>query len=242
MSAQIPAHSGVRDTGLSFVYRHSGGSSAVAADDLRVSGEPTLLLGVNGAGKTTLLKVLAGHLRVHGLDLSGLPSVSYVPQFFTPVRGFTVLDHVSYVAWLDGQSRTRATKNARQWVDFVGLGDLADRRCTQLSGGQQAKVQLATALNTGAALLLLDEPSASLDPLAKRELQELYRNIVAAGTGLWVSTHQPHEVADPFTRIVVLHDGTVRFDGSIGEFRRLGSEATDRDDPAAVALARATVR
>lgn len=49
-------------------------------------------------------------------------------------------------------------------------------------------------------------------------------------------------MADPFTRIVVLHDGTVRFDGSIGEFRRLGSEATDRDDPAAVALARATVR
>ncbi|CAM5311449.1 ATP-binding cassette domain-containing protein [Corynebacterium variabile] len=242
MSAPVPAQSLAQDTELSFSYRHPGGPGAVTANDLLVSSEPTLLLGVNGAGKTTLMRVLAGHLRVRGLDLSGLPSVSYVPQFFTPVRGFTVLDHVSYVAWLDGQSRAAAAKNAPQWVDFVGLGDLANRKCAQLSGGQQAKVQLATALNTGARLLLLDEPSASLDPLAKRELQDLYRNIVAAGTGLWVSTHQPHEVTDPFTRVIVLHQGTVRFDGGIGHFRQLGVDATDKDDPAAVALAQATVR
>lgn len=230
------------DAEVSFTYRHPGSSGSVTVTSLLIGSEPTLLLGVNGAGKTTLMKILAGHLRTRGLDISGLPRVSYVPQFFTPVRGFTVLDHVSYVAWLDGRSLGRATKEARQWVDFVGLGDLADRKCTQLSGGQQAKVQLATALNTGAELLLLDEPSASLDPLAKRELQDLYRDIVDAGTGLWVSTHQPHEVTDPFNRVIVLHEGTVRFDGPIGDFRHLGSDSAVDHDPAVVALAQATAR
>ncbi|KAB3522826.1 ATP-binding cassette domain-containing protein [Corynebacterium sp. zg254] len=238
----VPQQPRIHPTSLSFSYRHPGGAGVVAAEDLSITGEPTLLLGANGAGKTTLMRILAGQLRVRGLDRSGLPAVSYVPQFFTPIRGFTVREHVSYVAWLDGQKRATATKNADQWLDFVGLGDLANRSCAQLSGGQQAKVQLATALNSGAQLLLLDEPSASLDPLAKRELQDLYNSIVAAHTGVWVSTHQPHEVADPFTRVIVLHEGTVRYDGTIDGFRALGNGATADGDPAVVALAQATVR
>ena len=102
-------------------------------------------------------------------------------------------------------------------------------RCSKLSGGQQARVQIATALNSNAEHILLDEPSAALDPLAKRELQGLYRSIAESGVGLWVSSHQPLEVEKPFGHVLVLHEGRVEFQGPMGDFLRIGRESLESE-------------
>lgn len=223
---------------LNFSFNHPHSTRGIEVHDLPFDKTPTLLLGVNGAGKTTLLRILAGELTPHTGQAPATGSVVYVPQKFTAIRGFTVLDYATYVAWLHGQNRTSAGKNARGWVEFVGLGAEIDHDCARLSGGQQAKLQLAAGLNAGADTLLLDEPSASLDPIAKAELQRLYSDIINDGTGLWVSTHQPHEVAAPFTRVVVLDHGGVIYTGGLADFSR---QADRRDVPPILSeLARAT--
>lgn len=180
-----------RDT-YSFEFRYPKSKAGINIQGLRQTEEPTVILGVNGAGKSTFLRAIAGDLRgVTGNAPAHAGSV-YVSQNFIPVKGFSVLDYVNYIAWLQGASRKSSTNNAQKWAEFVGLGgDLLSQECTKLSGGQQSKLQLATALNSDAELLLLDEPSAALDPLAKTDLQDLYRDVVDEGIRLWVSSHQP---------------------------------------------------
>lgn len=223
---------------VSFSFRHPHTTRGIEIHNLPFDETPTLLLGVNGAGKTTLLRVLARELRPQRGQAPKPGSVVYIPQKFTPIRGFTVLDYAAYVAWLHGQNRSRAGKNARSWVEFVGLTAEINQDCNRLSGGQQAKLQLAAGLNAGARTLLLDEPSASLDPIAKTELQQLYSTIINDGIGLWVSTHQPHEVAPPFTRVVVLDRGQVIFSGGLANF----SQQADNNEasPTLSKLAQAT--
>lgn len=222
----------------SFSYRYPRSERGIEVHDLILNEEPTLLLGINGAGKTTLLRLLSGELRPTNGTVPGTEGIVYVPQKFTPIRGFTTCDYVSYVAWLHGRSRMQAGKDARNWIDFVGLSQEFDQDCRHLSGGQQSKLQLAAGLNAGGRQLLLDEPSTSLDPIAKSELQHLYSKIIADGVGLWVSTHQPHEVAEPFARVVVLNQGRIIFVGNLTEF----SNQADRTDvpPILSELARVT--
>ena len=181
-------------------------------------------MGVNGAGKTTLMKLLAGQLKPSKGAVPKLGRAVYVPQHFESINGARVVDYVSYVAWLNGAGWAESKRSAAYWIEFVGLKTHAHKQCSKLSGGQQARVQIATALNSNAEHILLDEPSAALDPLAKRELQGLYRSIAESDIGLWVSSHQPLEVEKPFEHVLVLHEGRVEFQGPLGDFLRIGRE------------------
>lgn len=200
---------------------------------------PTVLLGVNGAGKSTLLQCLGQHLHPQHISPPDLQAGKiYVPQHFLPIRGFSCWEYTSYLGWLQGQSWKQTNADAAQWLNFVGLDQVQHQKCTNISGGQQARLQLAAALNSKASFLLLDEPSAALDPLAKELMQDLYRKIIANGIGLWISTHQPHEVAAPFERVLVLDRGAVVFDASITQFQHAQH---DPEQPSIVrALSKAT--
>ncbi|CAM2754248.1 ATP-binding cassette domain-containing protein [Corynebacterium jeikeium] len=211
----------------SFSFSYPRSDEGIEVRSLEVPASPTVILGVNGAGKTTLMKLLAGQLKPSKGAVPKLGRAVYVPQHFESINGARVVDYVSYVAWLNGAGWAESKRTAAYWIEFVGLKTHAHKQCSKLSGGQQARVQIATALNSNAEHILLDEPSAALDPLAKRELQVLYRSIAESGVGLWVSSHQPLEVEKPFEHVLVLHEGKVEFQGPMGDFLRIGRESLE---------------
>ena len=202
-------------------YRHPQSNTSII-DGLSLSLEPSpiLLLGKNGAGKTTLLKLISGLIKPKSGRIQRNGTALYLPQKFIPVTGFNCMEYVSYVAWLNGRSRKEAKADTMQWLVNVGLEGLEKQSCQKLSGGQQARLALAMALNSGADLILLDEPGAALDPLSKENLRNLYQMVVEAGVNLVVSSHDPTDILGPFTRVVIIDHGVVFFDYSPEALRR----------------------
>lgn len=186
---------------------------------------PTLLLGANGAGKSTLLSVLSHRLRPSAGHVAGEHRAFLVEQSFRPIVGFTALEYCAYVAWLFGRGRRQARTESPRWMDFVDLRAKSEQRCETLSGGEKARLAIATALNSGARMLLLDEPSAALDPVSKQRISEIYAQITARGIALVVSTHDASELQAPFARVVVLDGGRVHFDGTREGFWALSRSA-----------------
>lgn len=191
-------------------------------------GATTLLLGSNGAGKSTLLKLLAGVERPTSgrVSLAGhtrrrtlFEQVGWMPQVIRPVRGLTVLEQVEYAAWLAGMHRRDARVRAQAAVEAVDLGALHSRRATELSGGQLRRLGLAQALCRRVHVLLLDEPTAGLDPAQSQLLRGILRGLDVPG-GIVVSTHQADELAEASDRLAVLDSGSFRFDGTVAEFKR----------------------
>ncbi|MDO4928250.1 MAG: ATP-binding cassette domain-containing protein [Corynebacterium sp.] len=194
---------------------------------LEIDARPTLLLGANGAGKSTLLNVLAGLRKVSHGSVHTVGNVTLIEQQFRPIVGFNALEYCAYTAWLQGQKQVQARKNAQGWLEFVGLQEVMEQRCEHLSGGEQARLAIATGLNTGADTLLLDEPSAALDPLHKNEISRVYERIVAGGHRLLVSTHDAGEIQSPFQRVLVLDHGRICFDGACPEFFAVAQTPSD---------------
>ncbi|MFD5868455.1 ATP-binding cassette domain-containing protein [Corynebacterium sp. NPDC060344] len=221
-----------RVDGATYRYRRAK-AEVLNHIDVEMTPGPVLLLGRNGAGKTTLLKLIAGLIRPTAGKVSADGRVVYLPQKFVAVNGFTCHDYVAYVAWLNGRPRAAAKRDAAGWLGKVGLADLVDRPCPDLSGGQQARLALAMALNSGADLVLLDEPGASLDPLSKETLRGLYQLVVDSGSALVVSSHDPTDIHGPFHRIVIIDGGRVVFDAGPTEFK-----SSTHADPLVAAFAR----
>lgn len=214
---------------------------------LELDNRPTLLLGANGAGKSTLMGTLTGRVKPTAGEIQTDGRIAFVEQRFRPIVGFTSAEYCAYVAWLNGQKRSTARKEATKWLEFVGLRSVVSQRCESLSGGERSRLAIATALNSGGARLLFDEPSASLDPLNKELVSDVYRRIAASGNALTVSTHDAGELQDPFTRVLALHEGQLLFDGTPEEFLSLSenSGAEDSGDdslPPMVRLARSFAR
>lgn len=189
--------------------------------NLQLDQRPTLILGLNGAGKTTLLRLAAGELTPTNGRVWNEVQVAYLPQHVPVIPGFTCEEYVAYVAWVSGAEQTRAHQQAAGWLEFVGLGRQRGQMCHKLSGGQQTRLGLAAALNSGAKMLLLDEPSAALDPLAREMLEALYQRVIAAGIGLVVSTHHGEDITNYFQRLIVVDAGTIIFDDVPSAFARL---------------------
>jgi ABC-2 type transport system ATP-binding protein len=186
------------------------------------------ILGPNGAGKTTLLRMVAtmlaptaGRLRVLGHDLGDADGrlavrrqLGYVPQEPGFYRHFTAFEFVDYVAILKELTDAPARHaEVHRVLDLVGLADVAGTRIRKLSGGMRRRVALAQALLGHPALLVLDEPTAGLDPEQRLRFREVVSTSVDSRTVL-LSTHQTEDVAALCSRVVVLHDGRVRFDGA----------------------------
>jgi len=199
---------------------------ALKGVDLRIrTGSVTALVGPNAAGKSTLIKTwlgferpTGGGVRVLGIDprrdrQAALAHLGYVPQTPSLYRDLTVADHLALAADLrPGFDRPAAAHRLEQ------LAIPLDSRAGDLSGGQQAQVHLALALGTRARVLLLDEPLASLDPLARREfLHVLIDAVRSDGVTALLSSHVITDIEQACDRLVVLGVGRKLFDGSVVE-------------------------
>jgi len=203
--------------------------AALDGVDLDLGPGITGLLGPNGAGKTTMLRVMAtvlrpdaGDVRLLGHD-PGRPDarteirrrLGYQPQELGFPRGFSVFAFVDYMAVLkEWADRDRRTAEVRRVLDLVGLGDVATKRISRLSGGQRRRVALAQALLGTPELLVLDEPTTGLDPEQRASLRGVLAEIAATST-MVISTHQTEDVAALCSRVVVLDAGHVHFDGTV---------------------------
>ncbi len=224
--------------------RYRGGVRALDGIDLDIPvGSITALVGPNGAGKSTLMKAWVGFeppshgsVAVLGIDpwrdrAAALDRLGYVSQRPALYRGLTVADHVALAVSL--RRGFDATLSERRLAELdIPLGQ--DSRT--LSGGQQAQVMLALALGTHAPVLVLDEPLASLDPLARREfLHVLVDGIRADGATAVLSSHVITDIEQACDRIVVLGGGRKILDESITE--ALVEHRVADGDPAAPATA-----
>jgi ABC-2 type transport system ATP-binding protein len=214
-------------------------------------GSVTALVGPNGAGKTTLLHLAigliepsAGEVRVLGWSAREhpelvLPRVGFVAQDHPLYRGFKLREMLRLgrelnPSWDDAFARERLT----------GLGIPLEQKVSKLSGGQQAQVALTLALAKRPELLVLDEPVASLDPLARREfLQSLMQAVAEGGLTVVLSSHIVAELERVCDHLVILAAGGVRLAGSIEQI--VGSHRVltgPRNDSAAVARVHAVVQ
>jgi ABC-2 type transport system ATP-binding protein len=224
----------VHVTGLS---RRYGAVRALDGVDLTLDQGITGLLGPNGAGKTTLLTVLAtvnepdtGQVSVFGFDpqhkaerLEIRRRLGYLPQELGYHRHFTVAAFLDYVAILKEifGERRRAEEVARV-LAAASLGGSAGKRIRSLSGGQRQRLGIAQALLGQPDLLILDEPTAGLDPSQRLRFRELLSDLPGAPV-IVLSTHQADDVAAICQRVVVLLQGQVRFTGSPGELAELAA-------------------
>jgi ABC-2 type transport system ATP-binding protein len=188
----------------------------------------TGLLGPNGAGKTTLLRMMAtvlapdaGQLRMLGWDpgkaderLAIRRRLGYMPQEPGFHRNFTAFKFVDYVAILKEMVDRRARHDeVRRVLDLVGLEGVSGRKIKALSGGMRRRVALAQALLGDPDLLVLDEPTAGLDPEQRLRFREIVSERSADRTVI-LSTHQTEDVAALCPRVVVMNDGRTLFDGT----------------------------
>jgi ABC-2 type transport system ATP-binding protein len=218
----------VRVAGLS---RRYGRVRALDDVDLAMGRGITGLLGPNGAGKTTLLTILAtinepdaGTASVFGLNpANGAERVEirrrlgFLPQELGFHRHFTVAGFLDYVAILKEivDRRRRADEIARV-LAAVGLEGAARRRIRTLSGGMRQRLGIAQALLGDPDLLLLDEPTAGLDPEQQLRFRELLSNLPGE-PAIVLSTHQVDDIAAICSRVIVLLAGRVRFAGIPGD-------------------------
>jgi ABC-type multidrug transport system ATPase subunit len=179
------------------------------------AGETFAVIGPNGAGKTTALKILLGLVRPDAgtvgigeghrspLDPEARASLGYVPQKVEFPPGRTVADVLRFFAALRGLGADAVTRA----LERVGLLALADRRARDLSGGYTQRLSLAQALLGDPAVLVLDEPTASLDPQATWEFRSLLETLAGEGKTILLCSHLLAEVERVADRVLILVDG-----------------------------------
>jgi ABC-2 type transport system ATP-binding protein len=184
-------------------------------------GETFGLLGPNGAGKTTTLQIVCGLLRaddgsatVHGIDVGKDTAgaqrlIGYLPQETAVFPPLSVRRNLRFVAELRGlRGRTRDQRVA-EVLEELDLGSLADRRCGELSGGEQRRVSLGMALVHRPPVLVLDEPTSGIDVTTRRVLHEWIHATKAAGTTILYSTHYLEEAQALCDRVAILDRGAI---------------------------------
>jgi ABC-2 type transport system ATP-binding protein len=157
-----------------------------------------------------------------------------MPQQSRAIPGLTSREQVAYAGWLKGMSRSSAWSEASAALDRVDLGDEADRLVSQLSGGQQRRVAMAQLLVHPASVLLLDEPTAGLDPGQRARFRETLQR-TAQDLPVIVSTHQVDDLTDLFDTVVVMNHGTMLFEGTTETFMALAPDQSEHRAEAAYA-------
>ncbi len=196
------------------VTRRYGERVAVRAVSFEVHpGELVALIGPNGAGKTTLLSVLAGVQSADEGSVGGsAQGIGWVPQQPAVYTKLTVAENLALWARLERVADPRET--VRRMLEQTDLTDRADEQVGRLSGGNRQRVNIAVGLLSEPAALLLDEPSASLDPIQRGRLWQFIGDLAAQGTSVVFSTHNVAEAERCARRVLVLHEGRLLFDDS----------------------------
>jgi ABC-type polar amino acid transport system ATPase subunit len=173
------------------------------------AGEIVALMGLSGSGKTTILRVIAGLDPPDAGEVSAAKT-GMVFQFHYLFEHLTALENVA-LAPVHAQRASRADANARAQalLDQLGVGHRAGALPRELSGGEAQRVAIARALAVDPPLLLLDEPTASLDPARRNDLGDTLKALAAAGRALVMTSHDDDFVREFATRVVVLANGEV---------------------------------
>jgi ABC-2 type transport system ATP-binding protein len=210
--------------------RRFGRTQAVAGVNLATGPGVFGLLGPNGAGKTTLLRMMAtvipptsGRLRLLGRDPGAYGPrkeirrrLGYLPQALGYYPGFTVVEFVEYFALLKDMPAGRVPIAVATAVERVGLGDKARAKLRALSGGMLRRVGIAQAIVNQPELLLLDEPTAGLDPEQRVAFRALLRELGRRATVI-VSTHLVEDVGAACSRVALMDQGRIVFHGTPDE-------------------------
>ena len=185
------------------------------------AGERVALVGANGCGKSTLLRLLHGLAAPTAGRVDRAPHAPQAMLFQRPhLLRMSVQSNIALGLWLRGSPWSAAKSAALHALARVGLDALAQRNARKLSGGQQQRVALARAWALGPQVLLLDEPTASLDPHAKREVEALIHEFAtsAAAMTLVFASHNLGQVKRLASRVIYLEHGQVLADLPVNDF------------------------
>jgi ABC-2 type transport system ATP-binding protein len=198
------------------------------------AGELIAVIGPNGAGKTTLLSILAGIQKPDAGTISKAPSeIGWVPQQAALYSKLTVAENLRLFARLEKRPDPEAV--VERMLEQTGLGDRAGDQMSTLSGGNRQRVNIAIGLLAEPDVLLLDEPSAALDPRQREKLWEFILALAARGTTVVYSTHNVQEADRHAHQVAVIADGERLFTGTPRELEQAveGSPGASHDFEAA---------
>ena len=210
------------------VVKRFPGSPKPALDAVRIailSGQMTGLVGPDGAGKTTLIRILAGLVDADGgtVEVLGRPAtdtdrsrIGYMPQRFGLYEDLTVMENLLLYADLRGLPESERAASFDRLLSFTDLKRFTDRLAGKLSGGMKQKLGLACALVRAPSLLLLDEPGVGVDPVSRRELWSMVKELAGEGIGVLWSTAYLDE-AEKCDTVTLLNEGRSLHSGPPGK-------------------------
>jgi lipopolysaccharide export system ATP-binding protein len=208
------------------------GRQVVKQVSLRLArGEVAGLLGPNGAGKTTCFYMITGLIAadygkicLDDEDITNQPmyqrarlGLGYLPQETSIFRGMTVEQNVMAVVEMRERSRDKVRKITKDLLDELHISHLRGSAATSLSGGERRRVEIARALASEPAFMLLDEPFAGIDPLAINDIRDVIGYLKKRGIGILITDHNVRETLDIIDRASIIHAGEVLFEGSPAE-------------------------
>ena len=190
-------------------------------------GEVVGLLGPNGAGKTTsfytvigLIEPDSGTILLDGRDITKLPmyrrarlGIGYLPQEASIFRGMTVEENILAVLEISEPERKRRQRKLEALLAEFSIAHLRNAPALALSGGERRRCEIARALATDPAIILLDEPFAGIDPIAIADIRQLTVHLKDRGIGVLITDHNVRETLDIIDRAYIIHDGTVLMEG-----------------------------
>lgn len=212
-----------------------GDVAALRSIDLTIAtGDIVGIIGPSGSGKTTAIRLLlgiyapsGGTVRVLGDDPAQFSRadrerIGYLPQFFVLYPDLTVYENLAFIAGTYGLGWIRRRRRISELLDFLHLADAKDRLAENISGGMQRRLELGAALINNPDLLILDEPTAGLDPVLRAEIWDTFREMQRQGRTLVVTTQYVTE-AEYCDRVEVIDRGRIIASGTPEELRRLAN-------------------
>lgn len=196
----------------------------IAVDRFSITMKPGVygLLGANGAGKTTLMRMICGILKPTGgtVTFDGMDAsmeeyrrmLGYLPQDFGYYPSFTGLDFLVYMGVLKGMTKSRAKKRSQELIELVGLKDMEKKKIRTYSGGMKQRLGIAQALLGNPRLIVLDEPTAGLDPKERVRFRELIAELGKKNIVI-LSTHIVSDIDKIADRILLMKNGQLIFSG-----------------------------
>lgn len=221
---------------ISLTNVHKSFDTLVAVDDVSLAirpGETFGLLGPNGAGKTTLIRMMMdiirpdrGQVQVFGHQVTGADKerIGYLPEergLYTRQKVFSLLE---YFARLKGLDQSKAQRSTLAWLERLEMIEVKDKKISELSKGNQQKIQLIAALVADPEIVILDEPFSGLDPVNRRVVSNLIRELAESGKTIILSTHQMELVETLCQRVLMINRGQQVFYGDLNTIRRQYSD------------------
>lgn len=195
---------------------------AVDRVSFRLAKGVTGLLGANGAGKTTLMRMLAGILEPSGgeIDVDGIgvsseeyrAMLGYLPQDFGYYPEFSARKFMMYIAALKGLNKNRARRKTEELLELVGLSEVADRKIKTFSGGMKQRLGIAQTFINEPRILILDEPTAGLDPKERARFRSMIGELGRTNIVLF-STHIVSDIEHIAENVLIMKDGSLVYDG-----------------------------